>query len=82
MKTINESTHSSSQDVEKWPDETLVENAVLAFLHHYPSHNKAEDYKDLLKRIQDGQYPLPKAQGRRRPAKRQRKAQASKDTAS
>ncbi len=63
-------------------DELLLENSILCFLHHYPEHTWSPMYADLLQRIRDEQYPLPKTQGRRRPAKRQRKAQASKDTAS
>ena len=32
-------------------DNDLIENAVLAFLHHYPEHNWADDYKLLLAKV-------------------------------
>jgi len=32
-------------------DNTLIENAILAFLHHYPEHNWADDYKILLDKV-------------------------------
>ena len=62
-------------------DNTLIENAILAFLHHYPEHNWADDYRVLLAKVKELQNARPKdaeVRKRGRPAKRQRK----KETAS
>ena len=56
----------------KISDEILVENAVLAFLHNYPTHKWVNEYNDLLGRMKNGQYPPTEARKRGRPAKRQR----------
>ncbi len=61
-------------------DNTLIENAILAFLHHYPEHNWADDYKLLLSRIRDLQNAKPKDtpnKKRGRPAKRARTKETS-----
>ncbi len=66
-------------------DNTLIENAILAFLHHYPEHNWADDYKLLLSRVRDLQNAKPKDtpnKKRGRPAKRQRKKETSSSEAS
>ena len=63
----------------------LIENAILAFLHHYPNHEWAVQYAELLTKIRAlmNEQPQPtKTQTRGRPAKRQRKAKASSDTPS
>ena len=61
-------------------ENTLIENAILAFLHHYPEHDWADDYKVLLSKVRtiNEQPKSPTVQKRGRPAKRQRK----KETAS
>ena len=59
-------------------DKVLIENAILAFLHHYPNHQWAVDYADLLTKIRNEQPENSPVQKRGRPAKRQRK----KETAS
>ena len=61
-------------------DQILIENAILAFLHHYPEHDWADDYKVLLSKVRtiNEQPKSPTVQKRGRPAKRQRK----KETAS
>jgi len=62
-------------------DNTLIENAVLAFLHHYPEHNWVDDYKVLLEKVRRLNNAKPNdtpSQKRGRPAKRQR----TKETAS
>jgi len=53
-------------------DEILLENAILAFLHNYPTHKWVNEYNDLLGRMKNGQYPPTQARKRGRPAKRQR----------
>ena len=66
-------------------ENTLIENAILAFLHHYPEHDWANDYKLLLTKVRktkDEQSKTPTVQKRGRPAKRQRKAKASSETSS
>jgi hypothetical protein len=63
--------------------EWLLLNAVSCWLHHYPDHPWTESYQALAKALTTDELTISfKAQGRRRPAKRQRKAQASKDKAS
>ena len=66
-------------------DNTLIENAILAFLHNYPEHKWVEQYKVLLskvKALQDGQPSPTKVQGRGRPAKRQRKKETTSSSTS
>ncbi len=66
-------------------ENTLIENAILAFLHHYPEHDWADDYKLLLSRIKDLQNAKPKDtpdKKRGRPAKRARTQKASSTEAS
>ena len=61
-------------------DQILIENAILAFLHHYPEHNWADDYKVLLSKLQALRNEQPKdaeVRKRGRPAKRQRKKETS-----
>ena len=62
-------------------DNTLIENAILAFLHHYPEHDWVDDYKVLLSKLQALKNEQPKdaeVRKRGRPAIRQR----TKETAS
>ena len=63
-------------------DNTLIENAVLAFLHHYPEHNWVDDYKVLLAKVRalNEQPETAEVRKRGRPAKRQRKKEATGDT--
>ena len=63
-------------------EELLIRNSILAFLHNYREHQWVGKYQELLEQLENGQLKITKAQGRRRPAKRQRQAKASKDTAS
>ena len=56
----------------------LILNAVIAYLHHYPNHTHTQDYKDL----KDELINKTPVQKRGRPAKRQRKAEASSETSS
>ena len=64
-------------------DNLLIENAILAFLHHYPQHEWVDDYKVLLDKVQmlrsqsDEQPENTTVQKRGRPAKRQRTKKAS-----
>ncbi len=58
--------------------EWLIENAVLAYLHHYPDNTWTQPYKELLHELRNPN----EVRKRGRPAKRQRQAKASKDTAS
>ena len=63
----------------------LLENAILAFLHHYPNHQWAVLYAELLTKLRATEYEQPKStktQTRGRPAKRQRKAKAPSNTPS
>ena len=59
-------------------DQILIENAILAFLHHYPNHEWAVPYAELLAKIRNEQLKTAEVRKRGRPAKRQRK----KETAS
>ena len=59
-------------------DQILIENAILAFLHHYPNHEWAVPYAELLTKIRNEQPKNAEVRKRGRPAKRQRK----KETAS
>ena len=63
-------------------EELLIRNSILAFLHNYREHEWVSRYQDLLEQIESGKLKVTKTQGRGRPAKRQRQAKASKDTAS
>ena len=66
-------------------ENTLIENAILAFLHHYPEHDWVNDYKLLLTKVRktkDEQSKTPTVQKRGRPAKRQRKKATSSIEAS
>ena len=58
--------------------EWLIENAVLAWLHHYPNNTRTQQYKELLHELKQP----TEVRKRGRPAKRQKQAKASKDTAS
>jgi len=63
----------------------LIENAILAFLHHYPNHEWAVQYAELLTKLRASEYEQPqptKTQKRGRPAKRQRKAKAPSNSPS
>ena len=69
----------------KMNENILIENAILAFLHHYPNHKWAVPYAELLTKIRSLKNEQPKdtpIQKRGRPAKRQRKAKASSETSS
>ena len=68
-------------------DNTLIENAVLAFLHHYPEHDWVDDYKVLLSKVQfmrakNEQPKDAEVRKRGRPAKRQRKKETTSNTTS
>jgi len=63
-------------------DQILIENAILAFLHHYPDHEWAVPYAQLLEKIRNEQLKSPTVQKRGRPAKRQRTKKAASNTAS
>jgi len=61
-------------------DNLLIENAILAFLHHYPDHEWAVPYAELLTKIRalnDEQPKSAEVRKRGRPAKRQRKKEAA-----
>jgi hypothetical protein len=66
-------------------DNTLIENAILAFLHHYPEHDWVDDYKVLLSKLQALKNEQPKdaeVRKRGRPAKRQRTKETSSSSTS
>ena len=65
-------------------DNTLIENAILAFLHNYPEHNWVDEYKVLLAKVRalNEQPANTPVQKRGRPAKRQRTKEAASDTPS
>ena len=66
-------------------ENTLIENAVLAFLHHYPEHDWVDDYKVLLSKLQALRNEQPKdaeVRKRGRPAKRQRKKETTSPSTS
>ena len=65
-------------------ENTLIENAILAFLHHYPEHNWVDDYKVLLSKVRKlNEQPKDNTvQKRGRPAKRARTQKASSTEAS
>jgi len=61
-------------------DNVLIENAILAFLHHYPGHKWATLYGELLTRVRKLQNEQPEdaeVRKRGRPAKRQRKKETT-----
>ncbi len=58
--------------------EWLILNAVIAYLHHYPDHTHTQEYKDL----KDELINKTPVQKRGRPAKRQRKKEATSNTTS
>ena len=61
-------------------DNDLIENAILAFLHHYPDHHWKDQYDELLNRVRALQNEQPnntQTRKRGRPAKRQRKKETS-----
>ena len=65
-------------------DNLLIENAILAFLHHYPNHKWAGDYAKLLDKIKSIENAKPKdaeVRKRGRPAKRQRTKETTSDKA-
>ena len=63
-------------------DQVLIENAILAFLHHYPKHKWALAYAELLTRIRNEQFNTSTVRKRGRKATRQRKKEATSDTTS
>jgi len=66
-------------------ENTLIENAILAFLHHYPEHNWADDYRVLLDKVRGLKNAKPNdttVQKRGRSAKRQRKKETASREAS
>ena len=63
-------------------DQVLIENAILAFLHHYPNHQWAVDYAELLEKIRNEQLKTTEVRKRGRPAKRQRKKETTSNTSS
>ena len=63
-------------------DNILMENAILAFLHHYPDHRWSVPYAELLTRIRDEQRNPLAVQRRGRKATRQRKKTTSSNTSS
>ena len=63
----------------------LIENAILAFLHHYPDHEWAVPYAELLEKLRALKDEQPKSAEVRkvgRPAKRQRKKETTSNTTS
>ena len=61
-------------------DNILIENAILAFLHHYPNHEWAVPYAELLNKVRALKDEQPKdaeVRKRGRPAKRQRKKETT-----
>ncbi len=72
-------------EVYKMNENILIENAILAFLHHYPEHNWVNDYKVLLNKVQTIRHAKPEdaeVRKRGRPAKRQRKKETTSNTSS
>ena len=63
-------------------DQILIENAILAFLHHYPEHQWAVSYADLLTRIRNEQFNTSTVRKRGRKATRQRKKETTSNTPS
>ena len=71
-------------EVRSMNENTLIENAILAFLHHYPEHNWVDDYKVLLSKVRalNEQPKTAEVRKRGRPAKRQRKEETTSDKTS
>ena len=66
-------------------DNVLIENAILAFLHHYPNHEWAVPYAELLEKLRalkDEQPESAEVRKRGRPAQRQRKEETASNTTS
>ena len=63
-------------------DQILIENAILAFLHHYPNHEWAVPYAELLTKIRNEQPKSAEVRKRGRPAKRQRKKETTSPSTS
>ena len=66
-------------------DNILIENAILAFLHHYPNHEWAVPYGELLTKLRalkDEQPESAEVRKRGRPAKRQRKKETTSPSTS
>ena len=66
-------------------DNILIENAILAFLHHYPDHEWAVPYGALLTKLRALKDEQPKdaeVRKRGRPAKRQRKKETTSPSTS
>ena len=66
-------------------DNSLIENAILAFLHNYPEHHWVDEYKILLHKVRslkDAKSNDSPVQKRGRPAKRQRKKETASREAS
>ena len=63
-------------------DQILIENAILAFLHHYPKHQWAVSYADLLTRVRNEQFNTSTVRKRGRKATRQRKKETTSNTPS
>ena len=66
-------------------ENTLIENAILAFLHNYPEHKWKDEYLVLLSKVRNLINEQPKdttVQKRGRPAKRQRTQKAASNSAS
>ena len=63
-------------------DQVLIENAILAFLHHYPKHKWALAYAELLTRIRNEQFNTSTVRKRGRKATRQRKKETTSNTPS
>ena len=64
-------------------DNLLIENAILAFLHNYPTHEWVEQYQILLSKVRelkDEQPETAEVRKRGRPAKRQRKKETTSNT--
>ena len=62
-------------------DNKLIENAILAFLHHYPQHQWVEDYQALLAKVRALNDEQPK-DAEVRTSGSQAKRQRTKETAS
>ena len=66
-------------------DNVLIENAILAFLHHYPNHEYAVPYAELLEKLRalkDEQPESAEVRKRGRPAQRQRKKETTSPASS
>ena len=67
-------------EVRSMNDNLLIENAILAFLHHYPDHQWAVQYAELLTKLRalkDEQPESAEVRKRGRPAQRQRKKETT-----